>query len=469
MTPLFLPRTSDSPTASPSHTSFLSPVRAFPRWQGVVLLLLALASTAMYGAFFFLPLLDPPNAERHVRWSLWLFALYLPFVAWARHLPKGALWWALVSLALLSRVLLWPHDPSMSDDAYRYLWDGKVQAHGLNPYEEPPTSLYLLHLRDPLIHPFINHPKMPTVYPPVAQAVFTGAYLLQPHGFVGLKALFVLFELVACWLMLSWLQSRGKPAGGLLLYLWCPLPILEISLDAHLDVMAMPFLLAILFAAAAKRGVAVGVLLALTILIKPLPIFWVPVLFVWLRWRQGWWMLASAFVTGLCLMLPYLQEWGNFLKQMGMYSRHWYFNGPFYTLLDIWLIKDANRLILSIIVLLASIGSAFLHIPLRWRLFLPMAVYMLFTPTLYPWYLLWLAPWLVIGPSRFLFGCVALIPLSHLVRTFKQLNGEWALPPAIMLLEFLPLLLLLSMDLRDIYRQRLRRARLFSSLSSGGL
>jgi len=420
----------------------------------------------MYGAFFFLPLLDPPNAENYVRWSLLLFALYLPFVAWARQLPKGRMWWTLVGLAILSRLLLWPHDPSMSDDAYRYLWDGKVQAHGLNPYEEPPNSPYLMHLRDTLIHPFINHPKMPTVYPPVAQAAFTGAYLVQPQGFVGWKVLLGLSEGVACLLMLYGLQLRGKAAGGLLLYLWCPLPILEISLDGHLDALAMPFLLGIFYAAALKRGVAVGVLLALTILIKPLPIFWVPVLFVWLRWRQGWRMLASALVTGLLIMLPYVQEWGNLLKQMGVYSRHWYFNGPFYTLLDIWLIQEANRLILSSVVLMASIGAAFLRIPLRWRLFLPLAVYMLFTPTLYPWYLLWLAPWLVIGPTRFLFGCFALIPLSHLVRSFKQIDGEWALPAAIMFIEFLPLCWLLLLDLRDVYRKRQRQAALFSDFSA---
>ncbi|MCB9644913.1 MAG: hypothetical protein H6728_17715 [Myxococcales bacterium] len=424
------------------------------RWQALLLVLIGFLTAGMYAAFFFVPLLDPPHAEKHVQWSLLLFALYLPVVAWAPKISKGRLLGTLVAFTLLFRLLLWPHDPSMSDDAFRYIWDGKIQAQGFNPYEEAPNSLYLLHLRDSIIHPFINHPHLKTVYPPVAQAIFTIAYLLHPQGFLGLKLLLLLFEIAACVLLWRWIRRHGRPPGLLLLYLWCPLPILELSLDGHLDGFALPFLVALLCAAQEKRGFQVGLFLALAILVKPLPIFLVPVLFWHLRWKQSFQMLLSALVLGLCIMLPYLQEWITFLKQIAAYSRDWYFNGPLYTLLDIWLVKPANRAILQAIVLLFALVSAFWKAPLRWRLFVPLAAYMLFTPTLYPWYLLWLAPWLVLAPSRLLIGLMGLLPISHLVHAFKRLEGVWYLPLWIMLLEFLPLLWLLAMDIYQARRYR---------------
>ena len=109
---------------------------------------------------------------RNIPMFLGLYGLAFITYLWAvRHADCFAVR-SVVAFGLLFRLTLLPAEPSLSDDVYRYVWDGRVQAAGINPYRHAPDSPELEHLRDERLHPRINHPHIPTIYPPAAQFLF---------------------------------------------------------------------------------------------------------------------------------------------------------------------------------------------------------------------------------------------------------------------------------------------------------
>jgi len=211
--------------------------------------------------------------------------------------------------------------PRSSDDLYRYLWDGRVQTAGIDPYRYVPAAPELAHLRDDFLWPkqsawcepdepghlaagcsLINRPASHTIYPPTAQAYFTSVDLLSPNGFrerpIQLAA--VLFVLATTVLILL---TKPRLAA---LWAWCPLVALEAGNNAHLDVVAVFFTVgALILAARAKtwRGTASGAaLLGLAIATKFTPALVGPSL---LR-RRPVTLIASTALTVALLYLPHV-------------------------------------------------------------------------------------------------------------------------------------------------------------------
>src|SRR5262249_17954162 len=130
----------------------------------------------------------------------------------------------LVGIAM--RCLLLPGTP-VSNDLFRYIWDGRVQAAGINPYFHVPSAEVLTPLRDGAIYPYINRADYaPTIYPPTSQIVF---YLVTriSEAPIAMKAAMLAFEALAVWAMLRLLALRGLPRSRILLYAWHPLPVWE--------------------------------------------------------------------------------------------------------------------------------------------------------------------------------------------------------------------------------------------------
>ena len=163
---------------------------------------------------------------------------------------------ALAGFALLVRVVLRPDSPELmgrwgwwliaclilrlpllhvtpSDDAYRYLWEGRIQGQGFNPFALSPDSPRLRHLRDGDWSQ-INHPDYPTIYPPLAQAVFLLAALLRPSIF-AVKVCCVVFDIAAVALLARWAAARGHPPHRALIYGLCPLTLTAFAIDGHVD------------------------------------------------------------------------------------------------------------------------------------------------------------------------------------------------------------------------------------------
>ncbi len=415
------------------------------------LLGLAILMGLVYLSYHFLPLLDPPNAVAHVVVASCLFVVYLVAAWLGQRLRPSFLLYSLIGFGLLYRLILLPLDPSMSDDLYRYIWDGKMQSMGVNPYALPPSSSFLEPFKDGHIHPLINHSKLRTIYPPTSQLLFALAYQLHRDGYLGLKLLLFGAELATLLLLGFWLLYMGQPMGRLLWYAWCPLPIFELMLDGHLDGFGPPFLLAVLLAMRFRRPWMTGIFYAFGLLVKPLGMFVGPVMMWQLRWRAFFKTALSAAVILVLLHAPYIKAGTLIVEQLMHYSSHWYFNGPGFLILDIWFVPKFTRTFLALVVLSVAWITPFLRgLSLEQRFLFPLTAYMLTAPTLYPWYLVWIAPWLVMTPRPWLFWFVGSITLAHTVHDTYATTGIWQISPLIYTLEYLPLTVLLIASLRPV-------------------
>lgn len=199
----------------------------------------------------------------------------------------------LVVAGLLCRLAFLPAAPVLSDDLYRYIWDGRVALSGINPYLHAPAADALAHLRDAQIWPQINHPQIPTVYPPGSQALFQlNAWI--GGGLTSLKAIFVAIELAG--VALVWRLSRqmfgeAQRRLGLAIYLLNPLVFIEIGWSGHLDGVAWTLLAVALVAWCRDRSwrmtLLAAVALAASVAVKFLALVAVPLMLFGTRDRGG--------------------------------------------------------------------------------------------------------------------------------------------------------------------------------------
>jgi alpha-1,6-mannosyltransferase len=241
--------------------------------------LIALAQMPIYGLAAWLVIMRPASAPPASRRAL-----------------IGIL---LVGLAM--RVIVLPSPPA-SDDVYRYVWDGRVQGAGINPYRYLPADDALAGLRDEAIYPHINRANYaPTIYPPMAQLVFFAATRISPTV-TFMKAVMLAFEGLAVWSILQLLKARGLPATRILLYAWHPLPLWEFAGDGHVDAIAIAFLLLGLVAVERRSPVLAGIALGAGALVKYFPVVAGPAMY-----RRWDWRLPTAFLASVAVLyLPYL-------------------------------------------------------------------------------------------------------------------------------------------------------------------
>jgi hypothetical protein len=232
--------------------------------------------------------------------------------------------------------------PSSSDDAYRYVWDGRVQLAGVSPYRYAPLDDALARLRDPVLFPGlspqarsgfrtpdrlpagaealagltrpdprtrINRPRVPTIYPPAGQAWFTGLALLTPRpaGTLGLQLAAAALALLVTAVLARLLLRRGRDPRAALLWGWCPLVAHEAGNGAHLDVLAAALIVLAVLAAGRRGPRAVGALLGLAAAVKLTPLLLLPA-FTALRHggRRRLWVPAVAVAVLAACYLPHL-------------------------------------------------------------------------------------------------------------------------------------------------------------------
>ena len=201
--------------------------------------------------------------------------------------PRGTVW-IVVGVAIALRVLLLTAPPILSSDIYRYVWDGRVQAAGINPYRYVPADPALASLRDPVVYPQINRAGYArTIYPPLAEVVFAVAGRVSDNV-TGMRLVMLGFEAVGIICLLRLLPLAGLPGERILIYAWNPLALWSFANDGHVDAIAVGLLgLALLLRARHKDGWA-GAALAGAVLAKFFPLVVAP---AFLRggsfWRPG--------------------------------------------------------------------------------------------------------------------------------------------------------------------------------------
>ncbi len=341
--------------------------------------------------------------------------------------------------SLIFRATLFALPPFTSDDIYRYIWDGHVQAAGINPYRYAPNADELLFLRESQIHPFINHPHLPTIYPPLAQVCFLVAYYGGNGSVWGFKILSFFAETISCLLLITLLKElKILSPFRMLLYGWCPLLVLEFFTSGHVDVLGIPFLLLFILSMVKAHQRVAALALAAAVLVKILPIILLPLIARQLGWRKMLDFMLFFSLTIIVGYLPYASAGWNVMGSLNTYLTHWSFNSSCFALLG-WL-SGSDQIAHQLAYLAIAIWTITIAFTQRdllagicWTL---TGVY-LFSPTVFPWYLSWVVPVLAIFPLRALLVLLMLCSLSYW-------PGDRA---AIRILEYLPFFLLLIYDL----------------------
>lgn len=333
------------------------------------------------------------------------FILYL--LIWQFAEGREALRFFMV-LAVLLRVLLLLAFPQLSDDIYRFIWDGRLINQGINPFAHPPA--YYLQAGQSLpglsseLFTQLNSPDYFTIYPPLAQAVFAGACWLSPHSIAG-AALAMKLPLLACelgslWLLPRLLKRLGLPDKNALLYALNPLVLIEVMGNLHFEgAMIFFFLLGFWLLLSGRWALSAGGM-ALSVAAKLLPLMFLPFFIRRLGWRRS---LGYFFLLGLALLVFFAPLLGGaffagFSNSLELYFRKFEFNASIYYLLR-WIglqWKGYNAIAqigpyLALLVFGGIVLAAWRDKGLTWQslppwLLLAICLYLALSPTVHPWY-----------------------------------------------------------------------------------
>jgi alpha-1,6-mannosyltransferase len=251
------------------------------------------------------------GAHRHNRLYSVLFLLSIsgiPFVfaVWwtfqRKKFPANTLLIILIGGALFRLILVPLDPPRLSTDINRYIWDGRLQGAGINPYLYVPVDPRLAGLRDDSIYPNINRKEYAhTIYPPVAQ-IFFFVVTRVTQSIPGFKGVLVLVDLVTVGLVAATLRVIGQPAERVIVYAWHPLPIFEFGGSGHIDALMICFIALALFARAHQKFGIAGFALGAATLVKFFPIILLPAIYK--RWDKK---LPIAFtITLVVCYTPYV-------------------------------------------------------------------------------------------------------------------------------------------------------------------
>jgi hypothetical protein len=336
-----------------------------------------------------------------------------------------------VAIGLLPRLLLLPADPRLSEDLYRYLWDGRLVAAGENPFPRAPSDPSLSRYHDALLER-LNHADVPTIYPPMAQFLFGAAARTAPKPWAW-KGVLLVLEGILLLALLALLRSRGLPAERALLYYWNPLVVIESFGSGHVDLAAAAFLLLALAAIEIRRPALGGAALAAAALVKYLPLLVVPAL---VR-RRSFAALGVAAATGAILFLPFLGAGSSLWTGLTTYLRHWEWNGSLYALVrPLFETGEAPRAILAALVAVAAVVVGWKARTLTGAALALLAAWILASPTVYPWYLVMLVALLPLHPEAGLLLFSGLVALSYAPLGAFRETGAWALPAWIPWVEY---------------------------------
>ncbi len=322
--------------------------------------------------------------------------------------------------------------PGTDDDIHRYVWDGRLQRLGYNPYLVVPSDpavqgLHTAETRN------LNNPDLPSPYPPGAQLFFRAVTAIRESTF-ALKAAFVLCEVLIVFLLLDVLRSSGQRVHLVLAFAWNPLLAIEVAGSGHIDIVGA-LLLVVSAAAVARRWRATAaVALGLAIAVKFLPIVLLPLYWKRVRIRDA--ALAAA-VVGI-LYLPFLNHGRIPIGSLGTYVHSFRFNGPVFAILDRF---APPQLLAALAVLVGLVTAVWLRRAapefspdvFAW----PMAATLLCAPVVFPWYLLSLLPFLTSASTvPIIIWTVSIYP-TYMMWHWRMLGRPWgALPGWVMLLEY---------------------------------
>jgi len=321
--------------------------------------------------------------------------------------------------------------PGADDDVHRYVWDGRVQRLGYNPYLVVPSDPALsgLHTSETRT---LNNPDVPSPYPAGAQLFFRAVTAIH-ESVSALKSAFVVCNFTIVLILLDILRRSGQGSHWVLAYAWNPLLATEVAGSGHIDIVGV-LLLLVSAAALERRWRAIAALaFGLAVAVKFLPIVLLPLYWKRVRIRDG---ALAAVVVGL-LYLPFLNHGRIPLGSLGAYVQNFRFNGPVFAALEH---VAAPQFVVGLALLAGSLTAIWMRRksppPSSDAFAWPMAASLLCAPVVYPWYLLWLLPFVrSVSTAPIILWTVSIIP-TYYVWHLRTLGRPWLVPGWILLLEY---------------------------------
>jgi alpha-1,6-mannosyltransferase len=395
-----------------------------------------------FAAIAVLPVLRGPSLKQFLIYFFLAAVAYAVAVFWLERAPRSmhSIW----AFAILFRLtILLNSPPTLSDDVYRYIWDGRLASAGVSPYAYRVDS--------PLLDPFdspqralVNNAWMASPYLPSAQGLFVIVYRITPHNPAWVfQIVTIILDLLTGWLVADLLRRLGLPPERALIYLWNPLVVVEFAHGAHVDTLMICLMMVAVWALVADRrvhppapparsprslqstfrgrGLASPLALAAATLTKGVPALLLPVV----AWRWGWrlTLLYVALVVAVLLPFGLGAGWGlegprdgeGLFGALRIYAARWNYNGGLYHWLEVVLsgyrtpgavppkvvgeaplraAKLMTATLLGLVLLVVTWAGR------RWRddvnllrlMTVPLGAYLLLTTTVHPWYVTIIVP-----------------------------------------------------------------------------
>ncbi len=348
------------------------------------------------------------------------------------------------------------------DDIHRYVWDGRLQRLGYNPYLVVPgdpavKGLHIAETRN------LNNPDLPSPYPAGAQLFFRAVTAIQESTF-AFKVVFVVCEVAIVFVLLDLLRLTRRPAHLVLAFAWNPLLAIEVAGSGHIDIVGALLLVVSATALVRRWRAAAAVALGLAVAVKLLPLVLLPIYWKRVRIRDA--VLAAAVVA--LLYVPFLNHGRIPIGSLGTYVQTFRFNGPVFAALDpvapppllaglavlvglataAWLRSRApgwppSQGILTTEDTEAHRGDARMSsdsaspVVQGFEFAWPMAATLLCAPAVFPWYLLALLPFLTSASTLLIIVWTVSIVPTYVQWHLRALGRPWgALPGWVMLVEY---------------------------------
>jgi alpha-1,6-mannosyltransferase len=321
--------------------------------------------------------------------------------------------------------------PELDDDIHRYLWDGRVQRLGYNPYIVVPSdpALSSLHTAETRT---LNNPEVPSPYPAGAQLFFRAVTAIHESIF-ALKVAFVVCDLAIVFVLLDVLRRTRQGEHWVLAYAWHPLLAIEVAGSGHVDIVGVLLLLVSVSALMRRWRTVAAVSFGLAVAVKFLPIVLLPLYWKRIRMRDG---ALAAIVLGL-LYAPFLNHGRIPIGSLGTYVQRFRFNDPVFSTLERVM---APQVVAGLAALVGFLTAMWMRRKsaegsldaFAW----PMAASLLCAPVVYPWYLLWVLPFLRSNSTvPIMIWTLSIIP-TYYVWHLRTVGRPWLVPGWIMMLEY---------------------------------
>ncbi|MEO0618287.1 MAG: glycosyltransferase 87 family protein [Pseudomonadota bacterium] len=399
---------------------------------------------------------------------------------------------AMIGIGALARLALFASEPILEDDYQRYLFDGAVVSAGLNPYAVVPgeaatssdPTLAVVAKHAGLTLERVNHPEIRTIYPPGAQAFFALAHQMQPFSLLAWRAVVMMGDAATLMLIILLLQHVGRSTLWAALYWWNPLVIKELTNSAHMEGVLIPFIMLAVLASVRGRGLMASGALAIAGAIKFWPIILFPVLMRGAgarltSWIGGFFLIVA--VMALCVWPMWL---GGLDQSAGVvaYAERWKSNGAMFPVL-FGLISssgiaslaglDANlvtRVLIAGLVSLFALGIAWRR-PANGAAIIRAAglvaiVMFLLTPAQFPWYAVWIAPFLPFLPFVGLIALAVMMPLYYVAFELMVVDRFAVFSDIVVWMEWMPIWFLLVAE--AIFRPLRARGQRGAALTAQG-